>query len=80
MPPFDISRLAPKSLKVVRPTLVNYISTREEFEKYTRELFDFIIKDNMNVKIHEIYPLSEVARAHIDLEARKTMGKLLLKP
>jgi len=31
-------------------------------------------------QIHEIYPLQEVARAHTDLEGRKTTGKLLLKP
>jgi NADPH:quinone reductase-like Zn-dependent oxidoreductase len=60
--------------------LFNYIVTREEFETYTKELYEqFILKDGMDVKIHEIYPLSEVARAHQDLEGRKTSGKLLLK-
>lgn len=80
VPPFSISKLATKNVKVLRPTLFNYIYTREEFDKYTAELFDFIIKDNMNAKIHETYPLAEVARAHQDLEGRKTTGKLLLKP
>lgn len=75
-----IAKLAAKNVKVLRPTLFNYIFTREEFEKYTAELFDFIIKHNVNVKIHETYPLAEVARAHTDLEGRKTTGKLLLKP
>jgi NADPH2:quinone reductase len=64
----------------MRPTLFNYIATREEFEKYTAELFDFIIKEKMTVRVHEIYPLVEVARAQTDLESRKTSGKLLLKP
>lgn len=64
----------------MRPTLFNYIVTREEFEHWTGELFDFIIKDKMNVRIHEIYPLADVARAHTDIEGRKTTGKLLLKP
>lgn len=80
MPPLSIARLSLKNLKVLRPTLFNYIVTREEFEKYTGELFDFIIKDKLNVRIHETYPLAEVARAHTDLELRKTTGKLLLKP
>lgn len=79
MPPFAISRLAAKNIKVLRPTLFNYVHTREEFERYTAELFDFIIKDKLNVKIHEIYPLAEVARAHTDIEGRKTTGKLLLR-
>ena len=80
MPPFSIARLSAKNLKVMRPTLFNYISTREEYEKWTGELFDFIIKGELNVKIHETYPLAEVARAQTDLETRKTTGKLLLKP
>jgi len=80
VPPFSISRLSAKNIKVLRPTFFNYIYTREEFERYTAELFDFIIKDKLNVRIHEIYPLSEVKRAHEDLEGRRTTGKLLLKP
>lgn len=31
------------------------------------------------MRIHEIYPLEEVRRAHTDIEGRGTMGKLLLK-
>jgi NADPH:quinone reductase len=69
-----------KNVKVTRPTLFNSIYTREEYETYCAELFDFIIKDKLNVRIHETYPLSEIARAHTDLEGRKTTGKLLLKP
>jgi NADPH2:quinone reductase len=64
----------------LRPTLFNYIYTREEYEKYCAELFDFIIKDKINVRIHETYPLKDIARAHTDIEGRKTTGKLLLKP
>ncbi|CAD6448726.1 5f6279ec-563c-4a11-8044-c952bfe0fee2 [Sclerotinia trifoliorum] len=79
VPPFSISKLAAKNLKVLRPTLFNYIATREEFERYAAELFDFIIKDKLNVRIHEIYPLEEVRRAHTDIEGRGTTGKLLLK-
>ena len=60
--------------------LFGYLVTREEFEEYTKELLEqFVLKDGMDVKIHEIYPLKEAARAHQDLEGRKTSGKLLLK-
>ncbi|KAI6883107.1 hypothetical protein KC334_g12486, partial [Hortaea werneckii] len=65
---------------LMRPTLFNYIATREEFEKYTNELFQFILRDKMDVRIHEVYPLSQIAKAHNDLEGRKTSGKLLLDP
>ncbi|TVY36002.1 putative quinone oxidoreductase, partial [Lachnellula cervina] len=80
VPPFSIARLTAKNIKVTRPTMFNSIATREEYEGYSTELFDFIIKDKLNVRIHETYPLSDIARAHTDLEGRKTTGKLLLKP
>ncbi|KAF4555441.1 Zinc-binding dehydrogenase-like protein 15 [Elsinoe fawcettii] len=80
VPPFAISRLSAKNAKVARPTLFNYVATREEFETYSNQLFDFILKDNLNVRIHEEYPLAESGRAHTDIEGRVTTGKLLLKP
>jgi NADPH2:quinone reductase len=62
----------------MRPTLFNYLTTREEFAKWTKELFEFL-EGGLAVNIHETYPLKDVARAHQDLEGRKTTGKLLLK-
>lgn len=67
-------------MKLLRPQLFVYIATREEYEPYIKELLEqFILKDDMDVAIHEVYPLKDVARAHQDLEGRKTSGKLLLK-
>ncbi|KAI8635159.1 hypothetical protein F5Y19DRAFT_2129 [Xylariaceae sp. FL1651] len=80
VPPFSIARLSAKNARLLRPTLFNYVTTREEFAGYCDELFGFIEKDGFNVKVHEVYPLSEVKRAHEDLEGRKTTGKLLLDP
>ncbi|KAI9859515.1 MAG: NADPH:quinone reductase [Trichoglossum hirsutum] len=80
VPPLAIARLGAKNVKVCRPMLGNYVYTREEFDHYTSELFQLMARDNMNVQIHEVYPLQDVARAHTDLEGRKTTGKLLLKP
>ncbi|KAK7723096.1 NADPH:quinone reductase [Botryosphaeria dothidea] len=80
VPPFTIARLTGKNAKLLRPTLFNYITLREEFDHYTKELFQFIEKDGIDVRIHEVYPLADIARAHQDLEGRKTTGKLLLKP
>jgi len=80
VPPFPISRLAEKNVKVMRPKLFNYIYTREEFETYSAELFDLIVKDKLNVRIHNTYSLKDIQQAHTDLEGRATAGKLLLKP
>jgi NADPH2:quinone reductase len=76
----DCSRLSGKNIKLVRPTLFNYIYTREELLEYSKELWDIITKDKLNVKIHDVYPLEDVVRATKDIESRKTTGKLLLKP
>jgi NADPH:quinone reductase len=80
VPPFAISRLAAKNIKVCRPFMFNYVYTREEFESYSAELFKFIEDGRLDIEIHEVYPLAEIARAHTDLESRKSTGKLLLKP
>lgn len=78
--PLVISRLSAKNLKILRPTLFNYMVTREEYVGYVKELLEtFVLKDGLEVKIHEVYPLKDVKRAHEDLEGRKTSGKLLLK-
>ena len=80
VPPFQISRLTAKNVKLLRTTLFNYIATREEFEKYSEDLFEIIGSGKVDVKVHEVYDLKDVAKAHQDLEGRKTTGKLLLKP
>jgi len=79
VPPVDLFKLTPKNLKLMRPSLFGYITTPEERAAYTKELFDLLLTGKINVKIHDIYPLEEVGRAHSDLEGRKTTGKLLLK-
>jgi len=78
VPPVTIARLAPKNVKLLRPNLFGYITEREEYEKYASELWDFIVKDNLDLRIHEVYPLKDIVRVHQDLEGRKTTGKLLL--
>lgn len=80
VPPLTIARLSSKNIKVLRPTLFNYIYTREEFERYTAELFAFITKDKLNVRIHDTYKLEDIQKAHGDLEGRRTTGKLLVRP
>ncbi|KXX78401.1 putative quinone oxidoreductase [Madurella mycetomatis] len=77
--PVELPKLSAKNIKLMRPALFAYIATPEEREKYTKELFDLLVAGKIKVKIHEVYPLKEVARAHSDLEGRKTTGKLLLK-
>ena len=81
VPPFDLIRLSQKgSLYITRPTLGHYTATREELEWRANDVLQWIVDGDLKLRIHNVYPLSEAAQAHRDLEGRKTTGKLLLKP
>ncbi|KAI8143344.1 hypothetical protein BJV82DRAFT_612414 [Fennellomyces sp. T-0311] len=80
VPPISISILAQKNLKIMRPTLFNYMATREEAKKWWAEVFDLLAKGVIKTHIYKIYDLADAKQAHIDIESRKTTGKLLLKP
>ena len=81
VPPFDLIKLSQKgSLFITRPTLAHYTITREELEWRANDVLQAIVRGELNLRIHKVYPLAEAAQAHRDLEGRKTTGKLLLKP
>ncbi len=68
------------SLYLTRPTLANYIATREELSARATDLFRWIAEGSLNVRIDRTYPLAEAAKAHAALEGRQTTGKVLLLP
>jgi len=79
VPPLDPQVLNRKgSLYLTRPTLGNYISTREELLARAADIFDWVSKGELQVRAEHDYPLANAAQAHADLEARKTTGKVLL--
>jgi NADPH:quinone reductase len=80
-PPLEIPRLnSGGSLYVTRPTVVHYTATREELRARTDELFGWVASGQLRVSIGGRFLLADVARAHQDLESRRTTGKLLLFP
>ncbi|HEU4676039.1 MAG TPA: quinone oxidoreductase [Motilibacteraceae bacterium] len=81
VPPLELQRLnTGGSLFVTRPTLGDYVATREELLWRAGELFGAVASGQLDVRIGGRYPLAEAARAHRDLEGRRTTGKLLLTP
>ncbi len=81
VPPFDLVALSQKgSLYVTRPSLANYIATREELVARSGAVFGMLASGKLKLRIEHTYPLTEAQRAHRDLEGRKTTGKLLLTP
>jgi NADPH:quinone reductase len=81
VPPLDPQRLnRGGSLFLTRPTMAHYIADDEELRWRAGEIFDWIAKGELDVRIGGTYPLADAARAQEDLAARRTTGKLLLLP
>jgi len=81
VPPVDPQRLnTGGSLFLTRPTLTHYIADADELRWRAGDVFDWIGKGDLEVRIGGTYPLAEAARAQEDLASRRTTGKLLLLP
>lgn len=81
VPPFDLIQLSGKgSLFVTRPSLWHYIATRAELEWRAGDVLRWAAQRELKLRTEHIYPLAQAAQAHIDLEERKTTGKILLEP
>ena len=81
VPPFAPALLAQKgSLMMTRPTLFHFVSTPEELRAVAGDLFKVVKSGAVKVEVNHRYPLSEAARAHEDLAARKTTGSIVLIP
>ena len=79
--PTDLGILAAKgSLYVTRPTLMGYVSKREELVAASKELFDHVLAGRIKITPRQSYALKDAAQAHRDLEARKTTGSTVLIP
>lgn len=81
VPPVDPQRLnAAGSVYLTRPSLAHFTRTGEEFTWRSTELFDAIAAGTLTVTVSNRYPLAEAAQAHRDLQARKTVGSIVLVP
>lgn len=67
------------SLYLTRPSLGQYIATREELTRRTSDLFAHVAR-GLRVVIGDRLPLAQAADAHRALEGRATTGKLILEP
>jgi NADPH:quinone reductase len=81
VPPFDLIQLNSKgSLFITRPTLWHYIATRAELEWRAGDVLGWAAGGQLKLRTEHTYPLVSAAQAQIDLESRKTTGKILLVP
>jgi NADPH2:quinone reductase len=81
VPPFDLIKLSTMgSLYLTRPTMKDYIATREDLDQRAGDIFRWVLEGTLKLRLEHTYPLAEAAQAQRDLEARKTTGKVLLIP
>ena len=73
-------RLMRKSRAVIGFWLMHCLGRREMMDEPLAELFDLAAQGLLVPQVGETYPMSEIRRAHEDLAARRTSGKLLLDP
>jgi NADPH2:quinone reductase len=79
--PFDPLTLSQKgSLFLTRPTLLNYIASRDDLDERARDMFAWITSGSLSLRMEFEFPLEHAAEAHRALEGRRSTGKILLIP
>jgi len=81
VPPFDPQILNRKgSLFLTRPTLNDYVATREELLARANELLGWVASGELSVRIGAEFSLDKAGDAHRALSSRQTTGKVILVP
>ncbi|NWG07615.1 MAG: quinone oxidoreductase [Chloroflexi bacterium] len=81
VPPLDPQVLNAKgSLYLTRPFLGHYTVDRAELLSRANDIFNWVAKGELKVRIDKTFPLAEAAEAHRYLEGRQSKGKILLIP
>lgn len=81
VPPVNIGSLGAKgSLYITRPTVFTHLATRESTQAIADAVFSMVTRGELSIPIEQRYALADVKQAHLDLEARKTIGTSILIP
>jgi NADPH2:quinone reductase len=79
--PFDLFRLnAMGSLYVTAAGLYTYTAKPADLQASAAELFETVLSGKVAIDPPRRYPLPDAARAHADLESRRTTGAAILLP
>jgi NADPH2:quinone reductase len=78
---FKLSDLAAGgSLYATRPTVFDYIKTREDLAARASDLFTEIRSGRLQAHVGQRLALKDAAEAHRQLESRQTVGATVLLP
>ena len=79
--PINVTKtLQPKGLFFVRPSMGQYLNTKEELNESSKMLFEKITSGKVKIDIFKKYKLEDVQQAHTDLESRKIIGPAVIIP
>lgn len=79
VPPMALTALR-GSLYLTRPSLMAHTANRANLDEMSADLFKMVGSGKVRIEISHRYPMAEAARAHADLEGRKTTGQMILLP
>ena len=72
--------IQPKGLYLTRPSMQQYLSTKEELDEGAKILFEKVESGKVKIDIFKKYQLNAAVEAHKDLEARKILGPAIIIP
>ncbi|MGY3533942.1 quinone oxidoreductase family protein [Bradyrhizobium sp. USDA 4452] len=79
IPPFSPNLLSSKgALYMTRPTLSVYNAKRRDLEASAKALFDLILSGKIRIEVNHRYAFDQIAAAHADIEACRTIGPSVL--
>lgn len=77
----DLGILGPKgSLYLTRQTLMTYTANRATLDEMASNVFNLMKDGKLDLAARQTYSLADAAQAHRDLEARNTVGGMILVP
>ncbi len=76
MPPRRLGQLG--SIYLTHPSVSNYVATREELLTAASDVLAMVASGKIRIEISREYALKDAARAHADIEQRKTTGSIVL--
>jgi NADPH2:quinone reductase len=79
-PPVAMTDLAGRSITITRPVVFHYLEDRAVLEQAASALFAAIAAGVLSLEIAARFPLAQADAAHRMLEARQSIGSLVLLP
>ena len=80
-PPVDVIALGAKgSLFVTRPTIMTYMTEREDMLRSAAELFAVVESGAVRIEVNQTFPPEDGAEAHRAVGERRTTGSTVLLP